>query len=118
YGSQRRRLHGTNSVGNWISARMHEAFARAAMTASEKRQMVGGCVGGLLTYPCNLSPTKDGRPPSIISGREIAAENNIPVKLKHFSEHVKEVLLSSGGQHGMSALSCVDISVGVMETTA
>jgi hypothetical protein len=79
--------------------------------------MGGGCVGGL-TCPYNVSSAKDGGGRSTISGSEIAVGNKAPARLKHLTPHAKEALLSSGGQHGMSALSSVDASIDVVGTAA
>jgi hypothetical protein len=51
-------------------------------------------------------------------GNETTTGNKAPAKLKHFTPQVKDALLSSGGQHGMSALSGVDISADIVETLA
>jgi len=53
-----------------------------------------------------------------MSGNETETGNKAPAKLKHFTPQVKDALLSSGGQHGMSVLSGVDISAGIVDTIA
>src|SRR5262249_1123705 len=51
-----------------------------------------------------------------MSGNETETGNKALAKLKHFTPQVKDALLSSGGQHGMSVLSGVDISAGIVDT--
>jgi hypothetical protein len=53
-----------------------------------------------------------------MSGNEITTGNKAPAKLKQFTPQVKDALLSSGGQHGMSALSGVDIFADIVDTLA
>ena len=53
-----------------------------------------------------------------MSGNEIAVGNKAPWKLKHLNAQVKEALLSSEGQQGMSLLSDIDMLIGHMETPA
>ena len=101
-----------------MSARPREYCARVAPLALENRQTGGGCVGGLLTCPCNSPSTKDGGAASTKCGSETVAGKMAPTKLKHLSAQVMEPLQSSGVQQGMSALSDIDISTGFVETAA
>jgi len=91
--------------------------ASGTITLSEYRQIGGGCVGGL-TCPCSVSLAKDAWSRSSKSGSEIPTGIKAAATLKHLSAHVKEALLSSGGQHGISPLSGIDIWTGVTEVAA
>jgi hypothetical protein len=49
-----------------------------------------------------------------ITGNKIAVGNKAAAKFKHLRSHVKEALLSPGGQHGIFELSGIDISIDVV----
>ena len=61
-------------------------------------------------WPYKVPSEKDCGGPSIICDSGIAAGNIAAMKLRHLNAHVTEALPSSGGQHGMSARSAIDIS--------
>jgi hypothetical protein len=101
-----------------MSARSR-AYARAPhyQLFRKNTQIGGGCVGGI-TYSTNVSSTKGNGGQLPISGNNIAVGNKALAKLKHLRLHVKEALLSPGGQHGIFASSGIDISIDVVDTPA
>src|SRR5437773_5962073 len=72
------------------------ARARAIGDASYAVRPGGGCVGGLLTYSCNMPSTRDGGAASMACGNKIGAQKVTPMKLKQFPAHAIEPLQSSG----------------------
>src|SRR5450759_5973476 len=84
-----------------MSARPRDHCARVALSPSEKRQTGGGCVGGLLTCPRNVSSTNAGGAPSTKCDSESAAGNIAATKLKRLSAHATEPLQSSEAQQGI-----------------
>jgi hypothetical protein len=93
------------------------------MVSPENRQPGGGCVGGLLACPRSASFTKDGGAASTRCGRATTiAGKTAPTKLTHLSAQAIELLELSWslqhGQHGMSALSGIDISTDFVEMVA
>src|SRR5262249_12517027 len=91
--------------------------ASGTITLSEYRQIGGGCVGGL-SFPSNVLFGKRAPRPSSKARSEIPTGIKAAATLKHLSAHVKEALFSSGGQHGISPLSGIDIWTGVTEVAA
>jgi hypothetical protein len=53
-----------------------------------------------------------------IAGNKIVVGNRAAAKLKYLRSHVKEALLSPGGQHGIFALSGIENSIDVVDPPA
>jgi hypothetical protein len=60
----------------------------AHLRRSENRQTGGGCVGGVLTSPCNVSRSKDSGDPLVkYRGVTVIAGKMAPARVMHFKTH-------------------------------
>jgi hypothetical protein len=97
-------------------ARMHNARNTQDQVVSENRQIGGGWAGAL-TCSCNASSAGSAGSPLALYGGTTTSGNIATTKLRHLNAHTTELLSSLGGQHGISALSAIDMSGDFVETT-